>query len=149
MAWTTGELIAASGMNSIGENPAAVGGATAHITKKSGSFIDINRGNLTLTITIRGRDVPAHFRGSVRHTDGDRSVTVYFDIDIDIDIDSSRQDGDDGIIENKMDSCYHNVSFTRLIQSLNAGYHTFKLQWERRGGTITLKAHAQFWVLEI
>lgn len=144
MAWTTDELVTASDIHSIGENPAAVGGATAHITKNSGAFVDINRKNLTLTITIRGGDALAHFQGSVRYTDGDRSATVYFDVDID----SSRQGGNDGIMENKMDRRYHNVSFTRLIQNLSAGYHAFKLQWKRGGGTITLKAHVQFWVIE-
>ena len=153
--WTTGELVSASDMNSIGENLAAlkqpapaVGETTAHITKNSGSFVDIDRDNLNLTITTRGGDVLVHFHGSVRHTDGGRSATVYFDIDVD----SSRQGGNDGIMENKMDGHYHSVSFTRLIQNLSAGPHTFKLQWRENSGSgrgAILAPKAQLWVREI
>ncbi len=40
------------------------------------------------------------------------------------------------------------LSFTRLIQNLGAGSHSFKLQWKSRGAARVFR-RAQFWVREI
>ena len=150
--WTTGELVSASDMNSIGQNlvalknlPKAVGGTTAEISASSGSFVDVDSENLNLTITTTGGDVLAHFHGSVSLG---RREGGYFDVDVD----GTRQGDNSGILRSYFNardgSVYHAVSFTRLIQNLSAGSHTFKLQW-RTNGTISLKTGAQFWVREI
>ncbi len=168
MAWTTpktdwnnGELITAGDMNAVGENlnilkettasenlPRAVGTTTQHINRNSGSFVDIDSENLNLTITTQGGDVLVHFDCSVRHSDGSRGATVYFDVNVD----GSLLGTGWGIMENKMDVYYHNVSFTRLLQNLSAGSHTFKMQWKENSGGgrgARLAPHAQFWVREI
>ena len=151
--WTTGELVSASDMNSIGANLAAlklpapaVGETTAQISKNSGSFVDVDGDNLNLTVTTRGGDVLAHFHGSAHLNTGEE---VHFDVDVD----GTRQGGNDGILQSsfhasRWNNSYEAVSFTRLIQNLSVGSHTFKLQWKTNGG-ISLKAGAQFWVREI
>ena len=151
--WTTGELVAASDMNNIGENLAAlkqpataVYTTTADVQINSGTFVDVDSDNLNLTITTTGGDVLVHFHGSVHLG---RREGVYFDVDVD----GTRQGGVDGILRSyfyadKSGDVYEAMSFNRLIQNLSAGSHTFKLQWKTRG-SILLKTGAQFWVREI
>lgn len=147
--WTTGELVSASDMNSIGENLAAlkqkaiaVGKTTANIYTTASRFVDVDSANLNLMITTTGGDVLVHFHGPVRKRSGG-FITIKFDIEVD----GNRQGGIDGITLAKVDGNYKNVSFTRLIQNLSAGSHTFKLQWHAGDGR--LLPHAQFWVREI
>ena len=151
--WTTGELVSASDMNSIGENLAAlkqkaiaVGETTARISKNSGSFVDVDSENLNLTITTTGGNVLAHFHGSVHLGRAEGAF-------LDVDVDGTRQGGNDGILRSYFNprdgrDVYHAMSFTRLIQNLSAGSHTFKLQCKTRG-SILLETGAQFWVREI
>ena len=154
--WTTGELVSASDMNAIGENLAALRSlsatvavytTTGDIQIDSNTFVDVDSDNLNLTITTAGGDVLVHFHGSVHLN---RREGGYFDVDID----GAHQGGNDGILRiyfsppRDNGDAYKTVSFTRLIQNLSAGSHTFKLQWKTQG-TILLKAGAQFWVREI
>jgi len=153
--WTTGELVSASDMNAIGENlaalrslsaTAAVYTTTRGIEINSNTFVDVDRDNLNLTVTTAGGDVLVHFHGSVHLN---RAEGVYFDVDVD----GSRQGGSDGILRSYFNAyqsgdTYEALSFTRLIQNLSAGSHTFKLQWKTRG-TVPLRPGAQFWVREI
>lgn len=153
--WTTGELVSASDMNAIGEDLAALRSLSAtvavytttqNVPIDSNTFVDVDSDNLNLTITTEGGDVLVHFHGSTRHDES--SATVYFDLDVD----GNRQGGNGGIMESRGNN-YHGVSFTRLIQNLSAGSHTFKLQWRESssssGRRARLTAHAQFWVREI
>lgn len=143
--WTTGELVSASDMNAVNENLAALKNpATASFTttadivtpNNNRTFDDIDSDNLNLTITTTGGDVLIHFHGP---------FTSGFII-IDVEVDGTRRgDTNNGMVTTDNDR-WHFVSFTRLIQGLNAGSHTFKLQTKR--GT-TLRAGAHFWVREI
>ena len=152
--WTTGELVSASDMNSIGANLAAlkqkaiaVGGTTQQISvSPNRPFANIDSTKLSLTITTAGGDVLVHFHGSVKHS-GSQAAAALFDITVD----GQRIGGGEGILECKIDGYYHIACFTRLIQNLNAGSHTFAIQWrEHRGGaSVILAPYAQFWVREI
>ena len=160
MAWTTpktdletGELVAASDMNAIGENFAALNHpataaytTAANVSLGNSDFADVDSDNLNLTITTTGGDVLVHFHGSVRLDGGD---SAFFDIEVD----GLRQGGDDGISNSNFHHAREqyvreSVSFIRLIQGLSAGSHTFKLQMKTRGW-IGISAGAQFWVREI
>lgn len=152
--WAVGELVTAEDMNAIGENfvalkkPAtAMGVTTENITGSNDDFADVDGDNLNLTITCTGGDVMIHFHGTVYQ--GGRQTAVF-----DVDIDGTRLGGDDGVLQSNT-LAHHGgyalaaVSFTRLIQSLGAGSHTFKLQWKKKGGQPILRPGAQFWVREI
>ncbi len=153
--WTTGELVAAEDMNAVGENLAqlgsvrsAVGAYTTpeDITAGVSEFTDIDSSNLSLTITTAGGDVMIHFHGSVERFGGQWTY-----MDIDLDVDGNRQGDDSGILQFFIDHKETTVSFTRLIQNLAAGSHTFKLQWKHDNRAVgsRLFAGAQFWVREI
>jgi len=149
--WETGELVAASDMNAIGENFAALQHpataayiTTADISKTLSEFGDVDSDNLNLTITTTGGDVLVHFHGLV-------NLGEFQSARIDVEVDGTRQGGDDGIVHIYADrqrgaKVRETPSFTRLIQNLSAGSHTFKLQWK---GNVIVKAGAQFWVREI
>ena len=154
--WTTGELVTASDMNAIGENFAAlvasptaayVTTANINISSNISEFIDIDSDNLNLTITTGGGDVLVHFDGSLNV--GDAQFVF-----LDVEVDGARLGGDNGILSHQMvrvsGVAYADniVSFTRLIQNLSAGSHTFKFQWKCTY-SFSLKAGAQFWVREI
>ncbi len=150
--WATGELVAASDMNAIGENLAALDTVretvAAHtmtediaITDQR-EFVDADSSNLNLTITTAGGDVLVHFHGEVR-------LSGRAGCRFDIAVDGIRQGGDDGIGEARTwNSAYTIASFSRLIQNLSAGSHTFKLQ-VKSGGSVNMRRGAQFWVREI
>lgn len=144
--WDTGELVAASDMNAIGENLAALDTVretvaayttTADISDPlRNSFGDVDS-NFNLTLTTAGGDVLMHFEARVYV--GDRRF--------DVEVDGSRiGHSDNGIWRSHSDDRY--VCFTRLIQGLGAGSHTFKLQ-SKGPNDRTLYAGAQFWVREI
>ncbi len=147
--WATGELVAAADVNAIGENLAvlknpstAVYTTTGEIRMDHPDFADVDSVNLNLTITTAGGDVLVHFDGSVYH----HSVrSSYFDVDID----GTRQGEKDGFGRTYTSANLHAiVNFTRLIQGLSAGSHTFKLKCKTIS-RITLALGAQFWVREI
>ncbi len=144
--WKTGELVTAEQMNAIGENLAELdrlrSNVAAYTTQADinvpadwKTFRDVDSDNLNLTITTSGGDVLIHFHGSM--TAGNATF--------DVEVDGSRQGHEDGIAYTQS-SQTASISFTRLIQDLNAGAHTFKLQTKRGA---TLKKGAQFWVREI
>lgn len=142
--WETGELVAASDLNAIGENLAALKHpATAVYTTtadlsipKDGSFSDLGS-SFNLALNTTGGDVTIHFHGKVS-SGGMR---------LDVAVDGSRiGDSDDGIWRSHGDDQF--VCFSRLVQNLSAGSHVFKLQSQCFYGR-TLYAGAQFWVREI
>ncbi len=142
--WETGELVAASDMNAIGENLAALKNpATAvytvpeDITDSSrNNFADVGS-NFNLTLITAGGDVMIHFHGRLTY-----AASRY-----DVEVDGSRiGDPDNGIWRSHDDDRF--VSFTHLIQGLSAGSHTFKLQSRGPFNNI-ISAGAQFWVREI
>lgn len=150
--WETGELVAASDMNAIGENLAAlknlaraVGITTEDIVVDTVQelFEDVDSDNLNLTITTQGGDVLVHFDGVLRRGSGDGTDNCF-----DVEVDGNRQGGVDGFMRTTVLSYRVAESFTRLIQNLSAGTHTFKLQW-RNWKHVRLSAGAQFWVREI
>ncbi len=154
MAWTTpktdwevGELVSPGDLNAVSENLAELDRVrktvAAHTTtadivtpNTNNTFDDIDSDNLNLTITTTGGDVLIHFHGPFT-----RGVVI-----IDVEVDGTRRGDTNNGMMTTDNSQWHFVSFTRLIQGLNAGSHTFKLQTKR--GT-TLRAGAQFWVREI
>ena len=88
--WETGELVAASDMNAIGENLAALNNrASASYTTPAdisadtnGVFQDVDGTNLNLEITTIGGEVLVHFFGVVVRT-GNRDTNNFFDIEVD------------------------------------------------------------------
>ena len=141
--WTIDDLVAASDMNAIGENLAALKNpsAAAYATaadmsiSNSSAFADIDS-SFNLTIDTAGGDVLVHFHGTVTHSG----------LRLDVDVDGTRQgDADYGIRRGGLN--HELVSFSRLIQNLSPGTHTFKLQ--ARNSSATLRAGAQFWVREL
>jgi len=147
--WETGELVAASDLNAIGENLALLGNLASatyttpqNISIGNSPFVDVDSNNLSLTITTTGRDVLVHFDGVLNRTTNNHTI-VWFDIAVD----GNRQSGDDGLVH--FTSTTNDLSsFTRLIQNLSAGSHTFNLQWKVHRG-VRLQAGANFWVREI
>lgn len=143
--WATGELVSASDMNAVNENVAALKNpATAVYTltedmafPNRSDFTDIDSNKFNLTITTTGGDVMVHFHG----------VTTRPDFKIDVEIDGTRQGhADHGLRHGGGHADNELMCFTRLVQNLSAGSHTFKLQgrWDT-----TLRAGAQFWVREV
>lgn len=150
--WATGELVTAQDMNAVGENLATlkVPPTVAHITTaelltagSTTNFVDADSDNLSLTISTSGGDELAHFDCMVSAT---RNVALY--LYLDIEIDGNRLGDEFGIALARANQNRHGHSFTRLIQGLNAGSHTLKLQWKH---THEFRTHpgAQFWVREI
>lgn len=157
--WSTGEALSASDMNThIRDNlgalkapPTAVytcDEVSDYVTSQT-TFVDVDASNLTLTITTTGGDVMVGFHGHIYANGGI--------CHLDVEVDGTREGGDDGITV--VYSNYRQaVSFTRLITNLDAGTHTFKLQWKvtagsaalyAGAGTANLNVHPQFWVREI
>ncbi|MCY4537971.1 MAG: hypothetical protein OXE52_07040 [Chloroflexi bacterium] len=145
--WETGELIAASDINAVNENMAALKNpasavytTTERISTTSRTFADVDSNNLNLTITTTGGDVLVQFSGTVNHDSGAKG---YYDVEID----GTRQGGDDGIRQDNPDIVV--VAFAHLFQNMSAGTHTFKLQWRTNTGTLHIEPYSQFWVREI
>lgn len=152
--WNTGELVTAADVNAIGENLVALKHpiiatytTTEDIDADVREFADIDSTNLNLTINTTGGDVLAHFHGSMVQRD---ASSLYLDIEVD----GVRLGGDDGILKNQLRNVTHDpsgarvVSFSRVIDNLDVGSHSFKLQWKGTRGTKTLRTGAQFWVRE-
>ncbi|MCY4020247.1 MAG: hypothetical protein OXG39_12645 [Chloroflexi bacterium] len=155
--WSTGELITADDMNAIGENLASLRGVstaesyttTADISISSNipEFIDIDSDNLNLSLTTSGGDVLVHFDGTLNVGD---AQFVYLDVEVD----GTRLGGANGILSHQMvrvsGVAYADniVSFTRLIQNLSAGSHTFKFQW-KSSFRFSMRAGAHYWVREL
>ena len=141
--WATGELVTAEDMNAIGENLADLKTpvATAYVTTaathiaNSSDFADIGS-NFNLTIDTAGGDVLVHFHASINEAW----------IMLDVEVDGVRHgDATTGIRSGGVSREF--VSFTRLIQGLSPGTHTFKLQ--ARNAPATIQPGAQFWVREL
>ena len=149
--WTTGELVAASDLNAIGDNlaalkhpPSAFVKTGADITAKVDEFTDIDSNSLRLTTPTAGGDVLVYFQGQIRRTNS--NAFCY----IDIDVDGNRYIGGDGILLVYAHSWYSHTSFCYLVQNLGAGSHTFKPQWKNsRSNGCQLHTGATFWVREI
>lgn len=123
------------------------------------SYADVDATRLALTITTRGNAVMVGFFGAISAITTTESI-AYFDVAVD----GVRVGGDDGLT---LAACkngsggslaHQSVSFVLLIPTLNAGDHTFKLQWKISGSSVALRAgagtasqdvHPQFWVREV
>lgn len=146
--WSNGELVTATDLNAIGENLAglqnratAVGITTRWIESRTTTFADVDSDNFNLTITTMGGDVLVAFSGSVDH---DEDARGYYDIEVD----GTRLGASSGIRQDKkIDQVV--VTFTHLIQGLDAGSHTFKLQWRTNTGELEMAPYSQFWVREL
>jgi hypothetical protein len=172
MAWTTpktdwanNDLVAASNLNDIGNNLAAlkapptalfVANESSDYTTTSTTFVNVDgtSGKFFLTITTTGGDVLVGFSGTVMSSGG----SIFFDVEVD----GARTAGDDGLMAASpaSSSARTAVTFFKLIQGLAAGSHNFKLQWKENvgAGTATLLAgsgvangdvHPQFFVREL
>jgi hypothetical protein len=158
--WQTGEALTASDMNThIKDNLNALKAPpTEHYecdeasdyTTTSTSFVDVDATSLSLTIVTTGGDVLIGFCGFFQ-----QSAAVVF-LDVHESVGNARLAGDDGIA--RPGNGFEFVSFIWLATGLDAGSHTFKLQWKVSAGTGTLYAgaggtsldlHPQFWVREI
>jgi hypothetical protein len=129
---------------------------SADYTTSSQSFVNVDNtpGKLSLTISTNGGDVLVGFHAIVG-TAATGVPICYFDIEVD----GNRIGGDDGICTVRHSGGVATlVSFVRLITGLEAGSHTFKLQWKVNTSTETLYAgagtsafdgHPQFWVREV
>lgn len=128
---------------------------TSDYTTTSTTFVDVDSTNLALTINTNGGDVLVVFNGSFK-------CSQSMKISLDIEVDGTRHAGDDGLIQhgvyNSAAASQPSISFVYLIKDLEAGSHTFKLQWKVNTGTGTLYAgagtsgedlHPQFWVREV
>ena len=101
--WATGELVAASDINAVGENLAALKqpSTASYVTPEDISgdtnnvFRDVDGTNLNLTITTTGGDVIVHFEGVLARTHHSNPTDNHWDIEID----GARQGGDYGICE--------------------------------------------------
>lgn len=106
----------------------------------STSFVDIDATNLAQTIETEGGDVLVTFTGTVSHYQG--AYRMYFDIDVD----GARQGGDDGIFSQVLMTQTNpygvGICLAYWIQGLEAGSHTFKLQWKMNANTGYLFAGA-------
>ncbi len=153
--WKTGELVAAADMNAIGENLAALKDRSSTLASHTtpadiimpgnNKISDIDADNLNLSITTAGGDVLVHFHGSFKPTN-------HALLRLHLEVDGARLEGDDSILRYQPHhSAVHTsvISFTRLIQNLDAGAHTFKLQWQTNDGSGVLFKGAQFWAREI
>ncbi|MCY4540588.1 MAG: hypothetical protein OXE52_20390 [Chloroflexi bacterium] len=148
--WATGELITANDMNAVGENltvlksPAmAVYTTTEDINALTNSeFVDVDSINLNLAITTAGGNVLAHFDGVMVRGSRDTESCL------DIAVNGVRIGGNQGLMRVKVEDEYISQSFTRVIQNLGAGNHTFRLQW-KNPNHVLLYAGAQFSVREI
>jgi hypothetical protein len=107
--------------------------------------------DLSLTITTTGGDVMVCFHGFVAWTGNG--------VFLDVTLDGTRIGGDDGIIRGAVANSSESLAFVRLVQSVSAGAHTFKLQWKvaasaaatlyAGAGTSNFDLHPQFWAREV
>ncbi len=130
----------------------------ADYTTSSGSFVDIDGTNLSLTITTQADSVVLiGFSGTVNNGNSGNKGPFF-----DISIDAVDEFGNDGLCmveqANGLNSAFMFGGFVAMKEGLSAGSHTFKLRWKTQGGTLTLLAgaggadidvHPQFWVKEI
>lgn len=157
--WVTGEPLTASDMNThLRDNLEALKNPpsaqvtlnqASDYTTTATSFVDVDSGVLSLTISTHGGDVMVAFHGNVGATS-----RVYLNITAD----GVPIAGDDGIASNTGTGDNTLFSFVRLVTGLAPGPHTFRLQWKVNSGTATLYAgagtanwdvHPQFWAREV
>ena len=183
MAWTTpktwvaGNTLTAAELNEqvrdnltfLNSKPSAdyVLDEASDYTTTSGTFVDIDSTNLSLSITTGGGDVLAWFTAICYPNTTNSPTHANFDIDVD----GSRIGGDDGlqiaIASGSGTYAYDQRGFfvVRLITGLSAGSHTFTAQWKVASGwtmpagagttsgpggaTFSLDIHPQFGVREL
>ena len=116
---------------------------------------DVDGTNLNLTIATSGGDVLIGFDCLIKNN----TANTYTGVDVLVSS-VGLLGGDDGIqvIKTEVSQDQGPLSFTRLVQGLQAGVFSFKLQWKVSGGTSTMYAgsgitdrdvHPQFWVKDI
>jgi len=137
--WETGELVAASDLNEIGENLSLLRNpptaqyirAATNYTTTSSSLVDVDatEGQMQFTMTTTGEDVLVTFAGYVEGSGGDRTITLAVDID-----------GTPYTIVKELETGEANMSFSYIFTGLAAEEHVFKLQWSINSGTATMYA---------
>ena len=119
-------------------------------TTTSGTFVDVDATNITITMTTRTGSVL--IMGAVITTSHSANAKY---IRFDIDIGGTREGGTYGLAMK-----YHPSlgiatwqGFTHVKTGLSAGEHTFKLQWRTSAATATLYGNAdvegRFFVVEV
>ncbi len=152
--WTTGELVAASDLNAIGDTDNFLFNGWAgdryvrnngsNWTTTSTSYVDVDATNLASTITTNGGDVLVIFTGNVQNSAvaGCRMA---------LDIDGTTTEAI--TLVNPYNTGKHvNMSFAYLITGLSAGSHTIKLRWRNiTASTMTLvgSEHVSWVVREV
>ena len=159
--WTTGNLVAASDLNAMGDNLVFVKDrldATTHqylldevsnYTTTSTSFVDVDSTNLSFSITTNGGDVICSFYGEVA-VSSSSNRTINFNIAVDGTPQVS-ENGLVGIIGKDSNRLW--FSFVYIITGLTAGTYDISLQWKINASTAILHAtddhHPAFIVKEI
>lgn len=106
--------------------------AGSNYTTTSTSFVDVDATNLACTITTNGGPVLVIFTGTITN------ATVLKVVNLDIDVDGTRESGvSEGLlaVQEPVADYLMNGCFSTLVTGLDAGSHTFKLQWSVDGGT--------------
>ncbi len=123
-------------------------------TTSSGSFVDVDGTDLSFTLNTNGGDVLVLFLGGVYPST--TGIRIYFEIDVD----GSPEATEDGITvwQTTDASEIANIGIVWLVEGLDAGAHTIKLQWKVSSGTATMPAgagtstldvHPQFIAMEV
>jgi hypothetical protein len=102
-------------------------------TTTSTSFVDVDATNQAITITTAGGHVQVTFNVVMELV---ASGSLYLDIDQD----GSRAGGANGLIYQGYLAGDHQreaITVSWLFEDLEAGSHTFKLQWKVNTGTVT------------
>lgn len=118
-------------------------------TTTSATFVDIDAtaGTFNLTVTTTGNPVEVNIRLNI--TGNTNGMYAY----VDLLIDGTSVSGGNGIMLKQFQGTGEHITMadTRIVSSLSAGPHTFKLQWRVSAGTATLVSAfaSHFSVLEI
>lgn len=167
--WSSGQLVTADDLNEqLRDNMIAlkdpptgwyVLNEATNITSTSTSWTDVDSTLLSLDVTTGGGDVMVGFCGAVDIA-GATVNTAMFDVTMD----GVAIGGDDGFlgvvgVDGSAATTVRLISFVRLVTSVPAGAHQFRLRWRGSNtGVRTLYVgngasnrdfHAQFWVREV
>lgn len=124
----------------------------ANYSLAAGAWEAVDADNMSVALATGGGDVFVGFHGTFSCN------TLVPLLRIDVAVDGVRIAGDDGIINRKLSTSLHSLSFIRLIPDLAAGEHTFELQWKTNvsgtllyagAGTANRDLHPQFWAREM
>ena len=152
--WTTGDLVAASDLNAIGDNLNHFKSDdrykeyqldTDKITTL-GTYADVDATNMSFDLTTNGGIVLCGFRGVVSN-DAGSNKKMSFTVEVD---DVVLQDGDGIVSQSGSNNDEYDISFVVAIP-LTAGQHTLNLQWKTTGGDAKLHSSefTQFWAVEL